>query len=233
MRRFFTSMALVAVCLAMTADSSAQSILWDQQPDTSLTTVINLDVPAPADVFSTYLVNDATFTSNVNISTVATYITDNTGTYANLITNGVLNIFDGNGLVAGDDPTSGGDFGPGSINVSAVELGNNVLAVIASDLNINLAAGTYFFGLAPSLNSASDQQEFHFDSGPAVGSATFARNPGGGFGLPAGTDWFDADGLQPGFSEAAFTVLGEEVVPEPTTTGFLALGMIGLVSRRR
>ena len=61
-QKFLASVAVIAM-LAAPNYSSAQSILWDQQPDTTLTTVIDLDIPAPQAGFSTYLVNDATFTS--------------------------------------------------------------------------------------------------------------------------------------------------------------------------
>ena len=159
--------------------SSAQVIIWDQQPDTSLTTVIDLDIPAPQDGFSTYLVNDATFGSAVEVFSVTTYYSNNSGSWANLITDGVLNIFDADGLVAGDDPTSGGDFGPGSVNVSVTDISGGVLAVAATDLFINLDPGTYFFGLSASLPTADDPREFRFDSGSTIGSATFGRNPSG------------------------------------------------------
>ena len=229
MRRVLTSLAVIAACLAAPVFSSAQGILWDQQPDTSLTTVIDLDIPAPSDGFSTYLVNDATFASSVIIDSVIVYYSNNSGTWANLITDGVLNIFDGDGLVAGDDPTSGGDLGPGSVDVSVTDLGGGVLAVSADDLGINLSAGTYFFGLTASLPLSTDPQEFRFDSGSTIGSSTFGRNPSGAFGL--GTDWFTADTLAPGFGDSAFTITS--TLPEPSTAGFLAMGLVGLVARRR
>ena len=241
MRRVLTSLAVVAACLAAPVYSSAQNvILWDQQPDTSLTTVIDLDVPAPDDPFSTYLVNDATFSSAVTVNQVTSFYSNNNAAWANLIGNGILNIFDGDGLVAGDDPTSGGDLGLGSVAVTVENIGGGVLAVTAggevgsgNELGISLDAGTYFFGLSASLpNGASDPQEFRFDTGSTVGLNTFGRNPSGAFGL--GTDWFTADTLSPGFADTAFTILGETIpVPEPTTAGLLALGMIGMVSRRR
>ena len=229
MRRGLTSLVVVAACFAAAGYSSAQSILWDQQPDFTLTTTIDLDIPSPGDSFSTYQVNDATFESAVNITAITTFYTNNTGTWENLINTGVLNIFDGDGLVASDDPTSGGDFGPGSVSVTSTDLGSNVIAVTAF-VDINLAAGTYWFGLTPSLPSASDPQEFRYDDGQIVGAASQARNPAGGFGL--GTAWFNGDTLAPGFSDATFTILGEEI-PEPTTAGLLALGLVGLVARRR
>ena len=233
MRRVITTLAVVATFFAATEYSSAQSIIWDQQPDTTLTGVINQDIPEPQSAFSTYLVNDATFSSNVTIDSVTTFFTNSSGTWGSLITDGILNIFDGDALVASDDPTTGGDFGPGSVSLSVTDLGNNVLAVTASGLSINLAAGTYFFGLSPSLPSDTDPQEFHYDSGTTVGLASQARNPGGGF-LPllGTTDWLDANGLSPGFGDAAFTITSEPI-PEPTTAGLLALGLVGLTARRR
>ena len=229
MRRILTSLAVVTACLAAPVYSSAQGILWDQQPDTSLTTVIDLDIPAPSEGFSTYLVNDATFSTDVIVGSVIVYYSNNSGSWSNLITDGVLNIFDGDGLVASDDPTNGGDFGPGAVNVSVTDQGGGVLAVEASGLNINLAAGTYFFGLSASLPSSTDPQEFRFDSGSTIGSSTFGRNPSGAFGL--GTDWFTADTLAPGFGDGAITIT--QGLPEPSTAGFLAMGLVGLVARRR
>ena len=231
MRQVLTTLALVAVCFAAPVNSSAQiTTLWDQQPDLSLTPVIDQDIPVPADAFSTYLVNDATFGSDVNINSVTTFFTTSSDTWSGLITDGVLNIFDGDRLVGSDDVTSGGDFGLGSVSLSVTDLGNNVLAVTASNLNINLAAGTYFIGLSPSLPSSTDSQEFRYDFGTTVGSNTFARNPGGAFGF--GTGFFDADELSVEYADAAFTITGKEV-PEPTTAGLLALGLVGLVARRR
>ena len=157
-QKFLASVAVIAM-LAAPSYSNAQQILWDQQPDTTLTTVIDLDVPAPDDPFSTYLVNDATFggpgIAGVNITSITSFYSNNNGAWENLITNGVLNIFDGDGLVAGDDPTAGGDLGPGSVAVDVVNLGNGVLAVTANNLNITLGTGTYFFGLSASLPNLS------------------------------------------------------------------------------
>ena len=99
----------------------------------------------------------------------------------------------------------------------------------ATDLFINLDPGTYFFGLNASLPAADDPQEFRFDSGSTIGSAIFGRNPSGAFGL--GTDWFTADTLAPGFGDGAITITA--TFPEPTSAGLLAMGLLGLVARRR
>lgn len=230
-QKVLASVAVIAL-LAAPSYSNAQMVLWDQQPDTSIQQIIDQDIPDQA-IFSTFAVNDVNLASSTGggfiIDSVTTYFTNAGGAWPAGVTSGILNIFDGDGLVAGDDPTTGGDFGPGSVAVTATDLGNNVLAVTATGLNLSLADGTYWFGLSPSAGS-SLPQEFHYSAGSTQGLASQSRNPGGGFGL--GTDWFDSNVLAAEYLDTAITITGEEV-PEPTTAGLLALGMIGLVSRRR
>ncbi len=220
--------AIVAACVPASVNAD---ILWDQQPLLIGNFVDQQFSDFPT--FSTYNVSDATFGNAVTVQSVTTYLTVGaTGNNWAGVTSGILNIFDGNGLVAGDDPTTGGDFGPGAVSVTYTDLGGGVGALTASGLNINLAAGTYWFGLTADASFATFGQEFHWQSATTIGANTHGRNPGGGFGFPAGTSWFDIVGAS-GVEDLAFTIEGVNAIPEPSTIGILAVGLAGLVIRRR
>lgn len=209
----------------------AQTILWDQQPDDPFSSgaVVNQEVPDLTE-FSTYQVNDATFSTDVLVASVSLYFTDNTGTWPAFVTDGVLNIFDGNGLQPTDDPTTGGDFGVANVNLDVFSIGNGILVLQATNLNIQLEAGTYWFGLTPLVES-SFPQEFSINAeGPTVGQESMYRNPGGAFGL--GTDWAPSGQLFDGFRDVSFTVAGE-IVPEPNSAFVILLFGLGVACRRR
>jgi hypothetical protein len=221
-----------AILVLLVASSSSNAdILWNQAPNATLGALIDQqfsDFPT----FSTYMVNDVTFGSNVTVNSVTTYFTNqNSGTWLG-VSQGILNIFDGNGLVAGDDPTTGGDFGPGLIAVSFTDLGGGILAATASGLNINLAAGTYWFGLTPDAAFGTFAQEFHLDSGSTVGSLSQVRNPGAAFGF--GTDWSASTVLSATYADGPLLIEGTSAIPEPSAAaGLLVLSLFGFVARRR
>ena len=114
--------------------------------------------------------------------------------------------------------------------------GNNTLAITANNLNLNLSAGTYWFGLT-AVASSSLQQEFHYSAGSQVGQETQFRNPEGGFGL--GTDWGNASVLGPDFLDASLTICGEDLaggscsVPEPSSAILVTTLAAGLGLRRK
>ena len=228
MRQLTILLASVFCVFGATAPCSAQSVLWDQQPDTSIQQIIDQDIPDQS-IFSTFAVNDVSISSNVVVDSVTTYFTNGSGAWASNVNTGILNIFDGDALTAQDDPTSGGDFGLGQVQVTVTDLGNNILAVSATGFLISLDPGTYWFGLSP-ISGSAIPQEFHYSSGSTVGAASQSRNPGGGFGL--GTDWFDSNILAGGYQDAALTVTIVSL-PEPTTAGLFVIGMLGLGARRR
>jgi len=227
MRKMFLFSLSAVFLLWPSAMVCAQFTLWDQQPDTSTTAVVDQDFDDGPD-FSTFLVNDVVFGGSVVIDSITTYFTDFNNAWENDLTQGVVNIFDGDTLTAADDPTNGGDFGSGLTSVSVTDIGGGVLAITASNLNISLGAGTYWVGLTPAQDAAIEQ-EFHFDTFARAGFATQARNPGGGFGF--GTDWFNADPLAFGeYRDASLTITG---VPEPSSVLVLTLGLAAIVRRRR
>ena len=199
----FASILIASISFSLPL-CSGQVIVWDQQPDTSLT-VIDLEIAEPAAIFSTYVLNDVVFSTNVDVSSVTTYFSNTSGTWEATITEARLCIF------AGDftpfDPSVDGEIVP----VTVTDIGNGVLAVTASKLRIPLNAGVHWIGLTPVFDDITLPQELRFDTGNTVGDDSFFRNPGNGFGL--GADWMNADLLAPGFSDAAITI--QEAVLTP------------------
>ncbi len=207
-------------------------VLWDQQPDPARNAYVDQDfTDFPS--FSTFIVSDVSFATNVRIDGVITYYTAG-GNWPLGPATAMLNIFDKTGTLPGpgDNPLTGGPYsGAGIVDVEIVA-GPNGLEVHATDLNggagISLPAGDYWIGLTPILDFGSFGQEFHQNSTSFVGDASAARNPGGGFGV--GPDWFNAGqvfGGEPDY-DAAITILG---VPAPGTVALL--GLSGLVAARR
>lgn len=217
---------LIATATLLLLPYSAMAVvLWDQPPDPDNDAFVDQDFPDFPD-FSTYLVNDVVFGSSVNIDSVTTYFTNSnslwpTGTDS---ASAVLNIFDGDALNAGDDPTSGGDFGLASVLVDIIATADG-LEMTVDGLSISLGAGSYWFGLTPILDFATFGQEFHQSAISLLGAPTQGRDPGGGFGV--GTDWFDAGQTFGGISwDMALTING--TVPEPSTFALLMLGLVGM-----
>ncbi len=64
----------------------------------------------------------------------------------------------------------------------------------------------------------------------AQASDSWARNPGGGFGLPIGTNWGMLSAATT-FREASMGINGA-AVPEPATMAILGLGVAALARRR-
>ena len=168
----------------------------DQQPDTSMDSVVNLEI-SDASEFSVYLLNDVVTSTDAVVSSVTTYFTNDNGDWTNIIREARLCVFSGN--FTPFNPAADGRIVP----VTVTEVGNGVLAVTASGLEIDLAAGLHWIGLTPVIDS-TQSQEFHWSSANQVGAMSVARNPGGGFGV--GEDWFSSNELSDTFSDASITI---------------------------
>lgn len=186
------------------------NILWDQQPIGTTPSVVHQDFAANPD-FSVFLANDATFTTDVTIDTITVYYTDDqSGVWPNAITDAVLNVWDfASGL---GDPTLGM-----TVPVTITDAGST-LQIAADGLDLDLSAGSYWIALTPigALNDVG--QEFHLPAALVDNDSQY-RNPGGGFALPAGTDWGIAEDLGMGFFDGAMTIQGVEQLPTGVLLG--------------
>jgi len=222
MKRFFAATAMAAL---LAAPSFATDILWDQPVDPAQTALVDQAFGDFPD-FSTYMVNDVTFGSDVVIESVTTFFTNTALTWPQGGSgSATFNVFS-DPVTGADDPTLGT-----TVTVDFM-VGADGLEVTASGLNLALSAGTYWIGLTPILDFGVFGQEFHQGSA-LVGANSLARNPGGGFGV--GTDWVEAG---PAFSGADFDgairITGKtSAIPEPATASLIAIGLAGLVARRR
>jgi len=219
-------------CLLIPSFASGAT-LWEQLADPSQQNFVDQefgDFPA----FSTYMVNDATFTSAVSLSSITTWYTNNNGGAWTGVTTARLNIFndDGSGLPLGTDDPTGGT----TVTVSTIVNGDGLIEMTAdiASLALILAAGDYWFGLTPIADFGVFGQEFHQGAlGGVVGDQAAARNPGAAFGL--GPAWFQAGQTFGGVNfDSAFAITGEDAsVPEPGTLFLLSAGLVALATRRR
>ena len=191
--------SLASVLIFCSLSMCSGQILWDQQPNTNLTTVIDLEIAKPAAMFSTYLLNDVTISVDTVASSVTTYYSNNSGEWPTTISEARLCIFSDD--FSPFDPRIDGEIVP----VSVTEISSGVLAITAN-IGVNLSPGVHWIGLTPVLDPSTGAQEFRFDAGSTVGADSVFRNPLNGFGL--GADWMNADVLSPGFGDAAITVRG-------------------------
>ena len=222
-------LSAMASCLFFCSYVKADEVLIDRPPDDSRLAVRDQEYPDFPD-FSTYLVADIIFDTDVEIKSITTYFTDTNGTWPqNEIGLARLNIFQGQ-LVGDDDPTLGMIV---EANYIANPTGTDLVADLTTLIGPLVLQGQtqYWIGLTPILAFSEFGNENHFSSD--VGPPSMGRNPGGGFGL--GTEWTDAGSLfgQPPLS-TAITIRGG-VVPEPSSTGlfFLALALLRTRVRRR
>lgn len=219
MNRFALTVISAAAALSATAGAD---ILWDQSNyDVATPAIIDQEFGDFAD-YSCYQVHDVNFASNVIISDITTYFTNQTGLWGG-VTTGVLNIYD-HAPTAADNPSTGT-----SVAVSVTNNGDGTLSVRASGLGIALSAGSYWIGLTPVADFGVFGQEFHLASFTSSGSASLLRNPGGAFGF--GTDWGGAGSLtgNPSYVDGAILING--VIPAPGAVALLGFG--GLMASRR
>jgi hypothetical protein len=126
-----------------------------------------------------------------------------------------------------DDMGAGGSFGPGELTNGGEGININAFTVTGGDGILAANNGTPFTDQG--YDAAADAFLFARLDYEAVGEGTTSLSvtPGAGGIVNAGAT-VDAT-----FGSATFTVGGGPVIPEPTTAGLLAMGLVGLVARRR
>ena len=218
--------ALAGLTLAGAGSAYAGSTLYDNQPNTvpPPNAVVNQEFGPPNEAFDAFLVDDVTFGADVTIDSVSVYLTE--GNDWSGVTQARLNIFAGSGALpgAGDDPAGGT-----VVTVAVSGFGSGIQTMTASGLGLNLTAGEYWIGLTPIADFGVFGQNFHFPGLDANGDGAAIRNPGGGFGLPAGSDWGAAGDVTPEYVDASMTITG--IIPAPGAVALL--GLAGFAARRR
>jgi len=171
--------------------------------------------------YSTYQVADVTFASGSVINQITVYTTVGSGNWGG-VTLARLNLFTKTGSLplGTDDPTAGT-----LVNATWTNMGDHGV-LVASGLNIPVS-GAMWVGLTASANFGTFGQEFHLSGTNNLGDSDAYRNPGGSFGLPAGTNWGPM--TDNGIFDISMTIEG--VVPAPGAMALL--GLAGIAARRR
>ena len=132
----FLAMSFVVASVGQT---SGQVVLWDQQPIDSLPgSIVDQQIPDQPQL-SSYVVNDVNLNfqgTGVLVDSIDVYFSNINETWAGVVNQAVLNIFDGDPLTSSDDPSSGGDFG-GIVDID-VTVESNHLVITASNLDLFL-----------------------------------------------------------------------------------------------
>lgn len=186
--------------------------------------------------FTTGIGNVVTFGTAVNLTDVQIRMVDSGSWIANGVNTARLTISQFSGTPSANHTfgaaSAGGDIAYSAIVNTTINNVSGTLFNFTADASgvTNLAAGTYLVSLTGIADFGARGQAF---TQAAVAPATdgWYRNPGGAFGLPAGTGWGQLNPAA-GFREAGMGINGE-AVPEPATMAVLGLGVAALARRRR
>ncbi len=193
------------------------------------------------DGFDAYQVSDVIASQGWNVNQISVdFITNGSGLTLGQQLGVTLNVFTNTGALpsAANDPTAGT---PYTATISAMGTDGNFgltsYTLTLTGLNLSLAAGEYWIGMTPSINSATYGQSFEGLTTTNSMGANYNDawiNPSGGFNL--GTTWSnvntatgDSNGYYGGIDIQGTT----QSVPEPASIAALGFGLIGLISRRR
>ena len=141
-----------------------------------------------------------------------------------------LETFDFDIEVAGNDVGDrwGDSFGPGEVDATNPELATfNAFAVTNGDGILDQNTGPVF--LDTGYDADADAFLFGRVGIEVVGEGVTDINIAVGDGLIV----HDNVALSPSFGAGTITGVGGDAIPEPTTAGLLAMGLVGLVARRR
>lgn len=222
------SLGLVA-SLALAASANAD-VLWNQPPafdDFSLPGFPNRVTGSDA----IFAVTDITVPAGGwTVQSVSTYFSDLS--FNPTVTSAVLNIFPKTGALptAANDPRPIGQ-GTLVVPVDVRDAGGAsqqpVMIITAAGLNINLAAGSYWIGLTPTLNSGPFGSDSHWPAASVIGEQSAAR----GYDMFGGFAWTGVGALNgPPNTDLALTVTG---IPAPSSLALIGLAGLATTRRRR
>lgn len=240
--RIIITAALAAVCGIASAQHLTGNLLLRQDGTNNFVNQVFPDFAT----FSTGMGSLVTSADAWNISNIQTYQIGNAGNtwFAN-VNQAILNVSRqvGGAPDPAVDPTIGTNVGANVVYSGTVGVvldlpanGNLDFRVTANTSGIaqlqGLAAGNYVFSLTPIANFTNLGQTF--TAGSAGTADDYARNPGGGFGLPFGGSWglLTTGSGNANLHQWAIGINGSPV-PEPATLAVLGAGALALLRRRR
>ena len=210
-RKFYLAILSLPLLFSSLETCNAQTVILDQQPDTSITAIIDQEIPYVPEL-SSYILNDVTVDSPL-LAEVATYFSNDLFEWPELVTEARL-CFTQDPFNGDFDPRVDGHIVPVTVLVSD----DSDVLTIRCDAPVPLAPGTNWIGLTPIVGFSPTTlfQEFRYSSATVSGFDSIARNPGDGF-FGAFPDWSPATVLAAEFVDAAMTVSS---IPMPLTPTF-------------
>ena len=187
--------------------------------------------------FSTGAGNVVTFSSSVKLTDVQTRLLDSGTWVADKVNSARLTISKFGSAPSNQHTPGGASSGSdivydALITANQTNISNGLFNYVGDASGVPvLSAGTYFITMTGVAGFGAHGQAFHMES-TDTSMDSWARNPGGGFGLAGGTSWFHTID-QAGWTKQISMGVNGQAVPEPASMAVLGLGALVALKRKR